>query len=114
MQPRMLCADLVDVQWRDQAGRRRREAANLEDISTTGACIQMEQGIPAETQVRIVYPDGKFDGVVKYCTYKDIGYFIGIEFGADSRWHREIFLPQHLLDPRTLLAKTEKNIAAGA
>ncbi len=33
----MLCADLVDVRWKDKSGRACRAVANLEDISQSGA-----------------------------------------------------------------------------
>ena len=42
----MLCADLVDVQWKDKNGRVRRAVANLEDISLSGACVQVDAPIP--------------------------------------------------------------------
>jgi hypothetical protein len=49
----MLCADLVDVQWRDQIGRTRRGVANLEDISLSGACLQVDRPVPLGTAFRI-------------------------------------------------------------
>ena len=42
----MLCADLVDVQWKDKNGRVCRAVANLEDISLSGACVQVDSPIP--------------------------------------------------------------------
>jgi hypothetical protein len=35
--------------------------------------------------------------------YREIGYFVGIEFEAGSRWSKNQFRPQHLLDPRHLV-----------
>lgn len=99
---RMLCADLVDIQWKDKAGRTKRAVANLEDISRTGACIQVDAPIPLQTQLRITYPKGKLEGKVRYCVYREIGYFLGVEFQGDSRWSEGEFKPQHMLDPRRL------------
>ena len=48
----MLCADLVDVQWKDQTGRTRRGVANLEDISRSGACLQVDRPVPLGTSFR--------------------------------------------------------------
>ena len=103
IEPRLLCADLVDVQWKDQTGRVRRSVANLEDISLSGACLQVERPVPLGTPYRITYPKGVLSGKVKYCVFREIGYFLGIEFEAGSRWSRNDFRPQHLLDPRRLV-----------
>jgi len=100
--PRMLCADLVDVQWKESTGKTRRLVANLEDISLSGACIQLDNPIPLQTDVRIAYPKGELKGTVRYCVYREIGYFLGIEFQAGCRWSQNDFLPRHMLDPRRL------------
>ena len=102
---RMLCADLVDVQWKDKNGRTRRAIANLEDISLSGACLQVDAPIPIETTLRICYPKGELQGRVCYCVFREIGYFLGIEFEPGFRWSMRQFRPQHLLDPRQLLQR---------
>ncbi len=102
-EPRMLCADLVTVEWRDDTGRRKRTIANLEDISHSGACLQLDLAIPPQTRVRITYPDGVLSGAVRYCVYREIGYFVGVEFEEGSNWSRRSFKPMHLLDPRKLI-----------
>lgn len=99
----MLCADIVKVEYRDGNGRKATLTTNLEDISLTGACLQAEQAIPVGSEVAIRYPKGAFTGVVRYCTFKEIGYFIGIEFEPGQRWTSKNFRPMHLLDPRRLL-----------
>src|ERR1700719_3622038 len=106
IEPRMLCADIVDVKWRDQTGRTRRGVANLEDISLSGACLQVERPVPLGTAFRISYPNGELTGKVKYCVFRDIGYFLGIEFEPGSRWSERHFRPQHMLDPRRLSIRT--------
>src|SRR5277367_2395143 len=107
VEPRMLCADLVDIRWRDQAGRLRRGVANLEDISISGACLQMDRPLVLGTFFQISYPNGELTGKVKYCVFRDIGYFLGIEFDNGSRWTEREFKPQHLLDPRRLAIRIE-------
>ncbi len=99
----MLCADLVDLHWKDQNGKTRRVVANLEDISLSGACIQLEKPIPLGTKVRMTYPKGELFGCVRYCVYREIGYFLGVEFDGTSRWSLRQYRPQHLLDPRRLV-----------
>src|ERR1700689_1917333 len=106
VEPRMLCADLVDIRWRDQSGRLRRGVANLEDISISGACLQMDRPVALGTIFQISYPNGELKGKVKYCVFRDIGYFLGVEFDTNSLWTERRFKPQHLLDPRRLLIRT--------
>ncbi|MBV8847520.1 MAG: PilZ domain-containing protein [Bryobacterales bacterium] len=110
IEPRMLCADLVEIEWKDLNGRRRREMANLEDISLSGACIQIERPVPLGTPMRIHYPSGELTGTVQYCVFREIGYFLGIEFNPGNRWSQRAFRPQHLLDPRKLVARVTHRI----
>jgi hypothetical protein len=105
IETRMLCADLVEIQWRDQTGRRRRAMANLEDISLSGACLQVERPIPLGCAVRLAYPSGELVGAVKYCVFREIGYFLGVQFEAGTRWSPRSFRPQHLLDPRRMVTR---------
>ena len=102
----MLCADLVDVQWKDQIGRTRRGVANLEDISLSGACLQVDRPVPLGTSFRISYPNGELMGIVKYCVFREIGYFLGVEFEEGCRWSQQSYKPQHMLDPRRLVNRT--------
>jgi len=99
---RLLCADLVEVEWKDKTGRKRRVVANLEDISVSGACLQLDLAIPLQTDVRIRYERGDLAGKVRYCVYKEIGYFLGVEFQPGQKWNERAFKPLHLFDPRRL------------
>jgi len=61
-----------------QSGKIRKGVANLEDISLSGACLQFDQPIPLQTDLRINYPKGELMGKVRYCVYREIGYFLGV------------------------------------
>jgi len=100
---RLLCADLVEVVWEDEAGRKRRRVANLEDISLSGICLQVENPVEPGTHIKMEYGDGELVGTVRYCTYRDIGYFLGVELEEGCRWSTQHYRPQHLLDPRDLV-----------
>ena len=102
----MLCADLVDIEWKDPSGRTRRGVANLEDISLSGACLQVDRPVALGTALHITYPNGELTGKVKYCVFREIGYFLGVEFNPGVRWSQRNFRPQHLLDPRRLVTRT--------
>jgi hypothetical protein len=110
IEARMLCADLVDIQWRDQNNRNRRGVANLEDISLSGACIQVERPVPLGSTIRITYPNGELTGLVKYCVFRDIGYFLGVEFAPGQRWSQRSYRPQHMLDPRRLITRAANRL----
>lgn len=90
---RLMCADLVDVRWKDKSGRSRRVVANLEDISESGVCLQVDVQIPVCAVVRITYPSGEYTGVVRYCQSKDFAHFVGVEFETGRRWSRAEFVP---------------------
>lgn len=98
---RMLCADVVEVSWKD-GSRRGQGIGLLEDISQSGACLQMESAIPEGSEIEWDSPYQKFSGVVCYCRYREIGYFVGVKFREGTQWSEEVFLPEHLLDVRRL------------
>lgn len=108
---RLLCADLVDVQWKDKGGRTRRTVANLEDISISGACVQVDSPVPLQSAMKIGFPKGELHGRIRYCVFREVGYFLGVEFEPGFRWSERIFRPQHLLDPRHLLARAAEQPA---
>ena len=107
VQNRLLCADLLNVVWTDKTGRVRRIVANLEDISLSGTCVQVDQPVPLGTQVQIEHPNGELSGSVRYCIYREIGYFLGVEFDESSRWSLGTYQPQHVVDPKRLFPPTD-------
>jgi len=108
-EPRLLCADLVEVEWKDKSGRSRRSVANLEDISLSGACLQLDTAIPLHTKVIITYANGTLTGEIRYCVYREIGYFLGVQFDDGVKWSQRSFKPMHLFDPRKLATKPGKS-----
>ncbi len=100
---RLLCAELVELIWKDDLGRTRRRVANLEDISLSGICLQIESALAAGTEVKMHYGDGELAGIVRYCVFRDFGYFLGVELSEGCRWSTQHFRPQHLLDPQELV-----------
>lgn len=102
----MLCADMVDVCWRDPSGRHYRSTALLEDISPSGMCMQFEVPVALDARLEIHCPGGKLRGTVRYCVYREIGYFVGIELDQTCHWSREQYEPQHLLDLEELVLRS--------
>lgn len=99
---RMLCAQLVELIYRDGAGNYRRQLVNLDDISQAGACVQVDTQLPDGSAVFIRCNDDELKGTVRYCGFREGSYFLGIEFSQDSRWSPDSFIPEHLFDPRSL------------
>ena len=100
---RMLCADMVEVCWRERGGRKQRATGLLEDISHSGACLQLESAVPLGAAIRWQASGHEFSGNVRYCVYREIGYFVGVAFGPESKWSEKTFEPQHLLDLKKLI-----------
>jgi hypothetical protein len=100
-EPRFLCSDLVMLRWSDDE-RRREETVVLENISTSGACVQAEVPVAENADVALLCGSAEFHGYVRSCYLRDAGYFIGIAFDTDSKWSKAKFQPEHLLDPRTV------------
>jgi len=108
VEPRMLCADTVDVRWEDQeTGRSRRVMANLDDISRFGACLILDCPLPVKASLRIAHSRGELTGKVIYCVLREVGYVTGVEFEPGSSWSPENYQPEHLYDPRSPEDRTE-------
>ncbi len=101
----MLCADMVEICW-TAAGRRRRSTALLEDISPHGACLQLEFELALGTEIVIAHGSVRMAGIVRYCVYREIGYFTGVEFEAGSEWSVSSFRPDHMLDLEELVMRS--------
>ena len=102
IEPRLMCADLVDIERQDVKGRLQRTVANLEDISAIGACLQVDSEIPLRTTVRMTVMKVQYTGEIRYCVFRESGYFLGVEFEPGVKWNSRAFKPLHLFDPRRL------------
>jgi hypothetical protein len=100
---RMLCADMADVSWKLGTGARHEAVGLLEDISPSGACLQMECAIPVGAEICWRCRSREFSGRVRYCVYREIGYFVGIELAAACKWSKRAYKPRHLLDLHRLV-----------
>jgi hypothetical protein len=88
--------------------------ALLEDIATQGACLQLDKPLPLHTAITLQHGKGEMHGVVRYCVFREIGYFVGIQFSPESAWSRSQFTPQHLLDLEELvMQRLQRNTQSG-
>jgi len=102
-EPRWLCSDLIEV--RIEGPRPREVTANLEDVAPSGACVQLEEPIAKGTRLRLMLGQHEFRGRAVHSTRNQIGYFVGVQFDAGQKWSRQIYEPQHLLDPARVRAR---------
>ena len=70
--------------WSTSAGKTPRGVSTksppyLEDISRSGMCLQFELPISVGIRVQVQCPGEQMAGTVRYCVYREIGYFVGIE-----------------------------------
>jgi hypothetical protein len=107
-EPRLLCSDLIKVRL-EGGGESAQLIANLEDISPSGACVQFEKAVPAGARVSLMLGRYKFRGQVTHCTHNEIGYFVGVRFDAGRKWARQMYEPNHLLDPARVVARAAKS-----
>jgi hypothetical protein len=96
---------MVQIRWTDGRGRSQEATALLEDIATHGACLQVEKALPLGTAITLKHPSGEMHGIIRYCAYREIGYFVGLQFDLDSEWSPNKFTPQHLLDLEELVMR---------
>jgi hypothetical protein len=92
-----MCADLLKVRLPDEADPKE-FIANLEDISPSGACIQLEAALRGGANIEIVCSTCRLKGKVRYCRFVEIGYDVGVAFDERQSWSRERFEPKHLLE----------------
>ena len=108
-QARLLCAELVELAWRNHTGRERRCVANLEDISVSGILLHVENPIAPGMTVTIIHGETSLSGTVRHCTYAGDGYAIGIQLDEQFEWSTRVFRPSHLFDPRTIQSRLRVN-----
>ncbi len=97
-EPRYMCSELVRVISLSPEQPQSETVANLEDISPSGACLQLEEAIHVGTDIEILCSTCRLKGKVRYCRFVEIGYDVGVEFQPRKAWDPGRFLPEHMLD----------------
>jgi hypothetical protein len=93
-----MCSELVRVVRHSPEQPPSETVANLEDISPSGACMQLEEAIQVGTDIEILCSTYRLKGKVRYCRLVEIGYDVGVEFVPRQAWDPSRFVPEHLLD----------------
>jgi hypothetical protein len=117
---RVLCAELVELQWKGIDGCKEHCTANLEELWRTGATLDLEQPLPDGAWLRISHPKADFRARLLYCQPNLTGYSAGVVFDSSTPWEPSTFLPEHCLpllvarcrdseEIRIAMAATERN-----
>jgi hypothetical protein len=106
-EPRYMCAELVNIRIRHEDQTVQEAIANLEDISPSGACVQLEEAVRVGADIEIVCSTCRFRGKVRNCRYGGSGYDIGVAFDTRGAWDASRYEPAHLLPVETGLAYLE-------
>jgi hypothetical protein len=101
---RLWCSDLIEV--RLEGAEPAELTVNLEDISPSGACVQLEQPVTPGAGICLRLGRHEFQARVVYCIHNEIGYFAGLQFEGGQKWSRQIYEPKHLLDPTQVRGRT--------
>ena len=94
VEQRFMCSDLVTVELENQG---QTVVANLEDISPSGACLEMQQAVHTGAKMVLHCSGCRLRGEVRYCVFHQTGYQVGLQL-TECRWSKENYEPQHLLD----------------
>jgi hypothetical protein len=101
-QPRLLCAEIVQVSWALGGRSPCTQIANLDDVSSGGACIVTDDPVPVGAPMVITCHADKFLSKVRHCTQHGLGWLVGVEFEPDSRWQTAMSRLGSLVDPRSM------------
>ncbi len=100
----MLCSEIVDLHWKQRAGRERELKANLEEIWASGARFLMDVRVPLRTTMWFKAGNREFRAKVSSRKFvKGLGYLVEAAFASKSQWSEAAFRPKHLLNPLVLL-----------
>ncbi len=116
---RYLCSKLVSVQVPATGGEERVIDGNLEEISPSGAYLNVEEPIQKELSVRFTCSDiqgrHEFGGVVTGSSEDpDAGYYIEIRFHPGTTWSPAAFQPNHMIRASAVLGLAARETARPA
>ena len=106
-EPRYMCSELVNILIRYKDQPVQKAIANLEDISRSGACVQLDEAVRVGADIEIVCSTCSFKGKVRNCRYAAGRYDVGVAFDIPGAWDASRYEPAHLLLVETGLAYVE-------
>lgn len=100
---RHLCSELMNVRVLSGDSADREVVGILEEISASGACLQLEEHPGINTRLQFASLDAmgspEMEGIVTGCEHDPgIGYYVELRFSRGFVWHPAVYRPAHLLD----------------
>lgn len=111
-EPRYMCSELVNILIRYEDQTVQQAIANLEDISRSGACVQLDEAVGVGADIEIVCSTCSFKGKVRNCRYAGGRYDVGVAFDSPGAWDASRYEPAHLLPVETGLAYVDAQVDA--
>ena len=103
-EPRYMCSELVNILIRHEDQTVLEAIANLEDISPSGAGVQLDEAVRVGADIEIVCATWRFQGKVRNCRFAGSLYDVGVAFDDPGAWDPSRYEPAHLLPVETGLA----------
>jgi hypothetical protein len=105
---RYFCSNLITLQLPALESAEREVVGNLEEISTSKACVNVEEPIGEGLPLRLVCSTGakacEFPGQAVECRHDvHTGYYVSVRFDPGVRWSPEVYAPKHLVRAGALL-----------
>jgi hypothetical protein len=95
---RYMCSELVSVLYEDRSRGIYQAVGNLEEISSTGATILVDERLDPGLPISFHARGYDLHGIVESSDLDDdLGWFVKIELDSTSRWSGRMFVPAHFL-----------------
>jgi hypothetical protein len=94
---RLMCSELVEIAFQDQAGRWIRETGVIEDVGSNGLGVSLNLPVAVGRTVTVSNPRFRSQATVRHCEFEEYGYLLGLEFSGGFEWNRADWEPEHLL-----------------
>lgn len=95
---RYLCSQLVRVFYQDGFSNIRQAVANLEEIASGDATLLLDERLEPGQPISFRAKGHDLNGIVASGEFdQNLGWLIKVELDFNSRWHGQMFLPEHFL-----------------
>ncbi|MCW5963022.1 MAG: hypothetical protein KIT83_03210 [Bryobacterales bacterium] len=95
---RVLCSELIEIEWKGFDGSTETGVANLEEIWRSGATLDADRPLPEGNPLIIRRGATELNARVIYCQQNLTGFNVGVQFIGESEWGPSLFLPAHAVE----------------
>lgn len=95
---RVLCSELVALEWMGLDGCTQTAVANMEEIWRTGATLDVDRSLPEGSLLILRREAIELNARVLYCQQNLSGFSVGVQFVGTSEWSPSLFVPAHAVE----------------